>query len=146
MSQYPYRWPCRFLDNYDGDTVTLELDRGFYEYKIVDARLDGVDTPELRKVPGLSSEQAPLFKAAAKLARATVFARLSTEAVTLEFLSKKNPGKYGRPLGDVLVNGHSLCQYLLDRHLAVPYDGGDRAALLDAHWQNIQRLQAKGEL
>ncbi len=43
---------ARVVANYDGDTVTVELDQGFWDVKRVNLRLDAVYAPELRQTGG----------------------------------------------------------------------------------------------
>ena len=143
---YTHQYPCKVLDNYDGDTIKLALDRGFYEVKYVSARLHGVDTPEISRVRA-AGEHVDLFKAAGRYARDRVRSLLD-EADQLVFVSLKNPGKFGRPIGDVLMGADhvSLVAYLLDNNLGIPYDGGNRTsqAFIDAHLANILELVDRG--
>jgi endonuclease YncB( thermonuclease family) len=44
--------PARFIDNHDGDTVTMLLDQGFNDRKIITLRLANVWAPELNEEGG----------------------------------------------------------------------------------------------
>ena len=43
---------AQFVDNHDGDSVTMLLDQGFYDYKQINIRLANVWAPELRDPGG----------------------------------------------------------------------------------------------
>ena len=127
----PHEWtfPATYIDNYDGDTITLLLDQGFRTQRAESVRLNGVDTPELRGGTDLT-------KRLGYIARDHV-RTLCEEATSLVFISHRWSGKYGRPIGDLLINDDFLLsQALIDAHLGVPYDGGSRAHLRAAHEAN----------
>ena len=150
MTEYRYNWPCEVDGNYDGDTVSLCLDRGFYEHKHVQLRLHQVDTPELSKMRNVPADRVELYKAAGRLARDRVREWLAGRAGHLRAVSLVNVGKYGRPIGDIVCEktGDRLTAYILGERLGVPYDGGDRGdpAFLERHWQNIQHQILIGAL
>lgn len=37
-----------YISNHDGDTITMRLDQGFHDEKVIDVRLLGVYAPELK--------------------------------------------------------------------------------------------------
>ena len=135
--EYIWTFPATLVKNYDGDTLSLRLDLGFAVALHADVRLDGVDTPELRG-------GTPETKALAKLARdqVTEFCRSADELI---FRPTLWAGKYGRPIGDLVCDGQSLVQYLIDKRLGVPYGGGSRKSLQAAHQINAKFHLAKGE-
>lgn len=47
MPNLPYEWPANFIRAIDGDTIEVELDRGFHDRSIMRLRLAGIDCPEL---------------------------------------------------------------------------------------------------
>ena len=144
-SDFRYSWPCDYVSNYDGDTITLKLDRGFSEYKIVKGRLLGIDTPEMKAGKAIPKERRGLFRKAGKAAQVFVQKTL-TKAKALTCLAQAKPDKYGRPIMDILIDGQSLVALLLEARLGVAYDGGNRDKLMEQHWANIQALQAEGRL
>ena len=131
-------FPCRLDSNYDGDTFKLHIDIGFALSHYVSVRLHGADTPELRGGTLLT-------KAAARLARdeADAFIRAADEVV---FDCVVWGGKYGRPVGDILCDGASLAQWLIDQNLAVLYDGGSRKKIFVKHEENARLLKEQGRL
>ncbi len=135
---HEWRFPCRLISNYDGDTFDLAIDLGFEIQTRHSIRLSGVDTPELR---GGTDES----KAAARLARdvANAFVNSGEEVI---FVSEQWAGKYGRPLGDIVVDGLSLRDHLLDQRLGVPYSGGSRETLRTQHMANIAWLRDREQI
>ena len=138
MMTHRWQFPAEYLRNYDGDTVTLMLDMGFKIQQEHDVRLAGVDAPEIKGGTALT-------KAAARLARDMVCTHLTQPGVSLIFLSSKWAGKYGRPVGEILVNGRRLSAWLIRAHLAVPYNGGARSDHTK-HLANCRMLQNSGQL
>lgn len=135
--KHSWSFPCRFLANYDGDTVDLRLDLGFGIFKDVSVRLYGVDTPEIRGGEDLT-------KRAGFHARDKVAEFLSGKA--LVYRSVEWAGKYGRAVGDIEADGASLCQYLLENRLGVAYEGGNRSGLYMQHRRNALWLEERGEI
>lgn len=117
------------FDNYDGDSFNLELDLGFNLRVYKKCRLYGADTCELR-------DKRPAYRLLAYKAR-DMARQWVLGADEVIFHSERYTGKYGRPLGDLILDGESLRQRMLDNRLAVEYDGGNKAALEDAHAANV---------
>lgn len=87
MSLYHYR--AKFVDAYDGDTVTLDIDLGLYVWlRNQKIRLIGINTPELRG----DTKEAGL-KAKAALLSMVVGKEIMVETI------KDSTEKYGRWLG-----------------------------------------------
>ena len=131
------------FENYDGDSFNLTLDLGFDLVHHVSARIEGIDTPELRGGTELS-------KAAGRLARDTArrFVRDALNTGGAVFLSTSYRGKYGRPLGDIQRgrDGKLLSAMLFDMRLAVPYAGQAKSEVAAAHQKNIEALVESGRL
>ena len=108
---------------HDGDTLTLILDRGFYDYSERTVRLSGIDAPELRQ-PTLAQGRKVRDAVAA-------WVRTHGELNLISFLVDE---KYGRVLGDlvpvVAPLGGGLADDLILNKLAKPYAGGTRATWL----------------
>ena len=132
--QHQWTFPVEVTSNYDGDTLSCIFDVGFgISYKN-SVRLASVDTPELRG-------GTPLTKAAARLARDMV-KELVEDAEEIIFYSTVWSGKYGRPVGEIFVDGLSLSDYLIKNRLGVPYSGGTRRQ--EAHEKNALYLLNQG--
>ena len=116
---------------YDGDSIRLELDLGFCMRSFVAVRLYGVDTPEMRG--GTEVTKALAIDARDETER---FIRAGSR---VDFLCVEWGGKYGRPIGDIIVDGKSLARHLIDNRLGVEYYGGSRAMLQAKHAENAER-------
>ena len=142
MKNYEYQYLCKYLGNYDGDTIEVRLDYGFRHYEEVNVRLYGVDTPEIRKSKNVPDSEVGIFKASARMARDVVAEFMTKDKTYL--LKSTEMDQYGRPVGDIINQaGESLCDFLLARKLAVAYDGkGSRSdpEFIELHRQNIQWL------
>ena len=105
-----YTYKAKAISVYDGDTVTLVVDLGFKISTEVKLRLEGIDTPELRR---------------ARDARDHLRRRLDEGAVRVQTTKK---GKYGRWLGVLWVGDstESINDELVRLGHAKPYSGGKR--------------------
>ena len=130
-----------FKENYDGDSFHLVIDLGFRMQMSASCRLRGADTPEMRGGDKVS-------KAAAKLAKKFVFdfiADAMGDGLRVCFHSYELD-KYGRPLGDVVVEGVSLAETLIEAGMAVAYHGQNKADVQAAHEENYRRLIKEGKI
>lgn len=106
-----YHYKATITSVYDGDTVTAEVDLGFYVHVTEKLRLTGIDTPELR---GSEREQGLISRD-----------RLRELVLGKEVLiktEKDKKGKYGRFLATIyLAEGDSFIninQLLVNEGLA----------------------------
>lgn len=114
-----WTYKARYCSNYDGDTVSLDLDLGFHIKKFdISCRLHGINCSELK---GLTYD---------KGLQAKIYVRSRLESADTEIVVKSikdSSCKYGRPLvilyyktiGDPEFK--NLNQELLDQGLAEPY-------------------------
>jgi len=103
---------------YDGDTFRANI-KNYPEiigYRM-SIRVGGVDTPEMR---GKCKKE----KKIARLAKQVTVASLRT-AKKIELRNPKR-GKYFRIVADVYVDGKPLSSILLNKNLAVTYNGGKK--------------------
>jgi len=101
---------------YDGDTITIASkmpwkDSPIYRFSV---RINGIDCAEIR---GKTESE----KQCAILAREHVDHISNGKIVRLENVSLE---KYGRILADVYVDNVSIGESLIEKRLAVSYDGG----------------------
>ena len=106
------------LKVYDGDTITIASKlpykkSPFYRFSV---RLNGIDCPEIK---GKSEDE----KQCAQMAREELSKLIMNKVVKLENIALE---KYGRILADVYVNDLCLNNYMLEKRLAVKYDGGTK--------------------
>ena len=110
----------RYLRNYDGDTVTVDIpDLHPLIGSSIAVRLGGVDTPELRS-------KVPCEKNYAREAKALVEESLGN-AGRIDLVNIKRD-KYFRVVADITYDGISLKNTLMARGLGVAYDGGTKSA------------------
>ena len=103
---------------YDGDTITIASkmpwdNSPYYRFSV---RINGIDCPEIK---GKTENE----KQCAILAREHVDHLVNGKIVHLENVSLE---KYGRILADVFIEGVNIGQSLLEKRLAVSYDGGKK--------------------
>jgi endonuclease YncB( thermonuclease family) len=115
--------PAEVVRVVDGDTVTVEATIWLGQRLTVNARIRGIDTPELH---GACARE----KAMAEAAQSTLAGILEARAVRLTNIAN---GKYaGRVLADVATDdGIDVATFMLGTGLARAYDGGARAAWCD---------------
>lgn len=116
-----YNYKATVVRVVDGDTVYLDVDLGFMTRRIIDVRLKGIDTPEIRGASREAGLKAKSFTEQALPPGATVM------------VNTYKAEKYGRFLADIWYlpgtadlkqiqeMGRHLNQELLDHGLAVPY-------------------------
>ena len=122
----------------DGDTVDVDIDLGFsvilYKQRI---RLYGIDTPESRT---RDKEEKFYGKLAAQF--------LSDQCKKGSCITLKThldmKGKYGRILGEIIVDGVNINQLMIEEYMAVEYDGRSKEELQLEHQVNRMNLKRKG--
>tara|TARA_Y100000287_G_C14173756_1_gene331228 strand:- start:176 stop:640 length:465 start_codon:yes stop_codon:yes gene_type:complete len=115
----------RVVKVYDGDTITVatnvindNVSDTFYRFSV---RIRGIDCPEIRTKNATEKE-------CAKIARKAVMDTFYHKIVTLTNVSYD---KYGRILADVSIGDISVSKMLLDKRLAISYDGGKKTSPTD---------------
>lgn len=103
---------------YDGDTITIASKLPYpgsllYRFSV---RLNGIDCPEIKGKDEYEKE-------CAQLAKQEVSNLVLNKIVTLKNIQTE---KYGRILADVYIDNLHLNTYLLEKRLAVAYDGGTK--------------------
>ena len=125
----------------DGDTIDVIIDLGFSVLVKERVRLAGVDTPESRT-------RDLREKRFGKLATARVKELLpSGHKFIAESKAYNTTGKFGRAMLDFnLPDGRKLAAALIEEHLAVPYDGQNKADIRKEHEANWDRLEAADQV
>ena len=124
----------------DGDTIDVLLDMGFdikYKSRV---RLFGIDTPESRTRNKVEKK----FGLAAK---AKLQSLLGKDTVLKTTINKKGvdmKGKFGRVLGDFLIEDKSVATIMCETGHAVAYFGGNKDELKAKHMANRNKLVAEG--
>lgn len=136
-----FEYKCEIRRVVDGDTVDIDVDLGFGVWlRDERVRIVGIDTPEKR-----TSD--PNEKVFGLLASKRVEELLPVDS-THTLVSKEFKGKFGRILGDIIVDQHKilLSEMLISEHLAVPYFGQAKELIEDAHLQNRDNLLGMGKV
>ena len=114
----------KFVKCIDGDTFTCEIPEGYPEtvMRIVNVRIRGIDAPELH-------DKRPEVRQRALDAKDHLEKLLSgAKRIELRRLGKD---KYFRILAEVFADGVDVGKALLEKGLAVPYDGGTKSSALE---------------
>jgi len=113
----------KVISVYDGDTFRVDVDSlSPIVGKNIPIRLNGVDTPEIQG-------KCQYEKALALKARDFVRNKLAN-AKEIK-LTKLQRGKYFRVVANVMIDGVSLEQELLENKLAYKYTGGKKSSWCD---------------
>lgn len=115
---YDSLFDVQFVKNYDGDTITVNIPNlhPLIGSKI-GIRLNGIDTPELKG-------KCPKEKELAKECKEVVYNLLKdAEHIDLHNIQRC---KYFRIVADVFADGKDISKILLDKGLAVEYNGGTK--------------------
>ena len=133
-----YEYSCKVEKVVDGDTCDVILDLGFdilYKSRV---RLYGIDTPESRT---RNKDE----KARGKMASAFLKEAINNgNTVVIQTKLKDSRGKFGRVLGDVVVDGVNINQSMVDNHHAVKYFGQSKDDIEQEHLKNRQILIDNG--
>ena len=134
-----YEYACKVERVVDGDTVDVVLDLGFDILYKCRVRLYGIDTPESR-TRNLDE------KARGKMASAFLKEAVENGSkVVIETKLKDSRGKYGRVLGNVVVDGLNINEAMIEKFLAVAYFGQSKNDVEEEHLVNRQKLIELGE-
>ena len=129
-----YEYSCKVERVVDGDTIDVVLNLGFdilYKSRV---RLYGIDTPESR-TRNLDE------KARGKMAGAFLKDAIEKgEKVIIQTKLKDSRGKFGRVLGNVIVDGININQTMIENFLAVAYFGQSKAEVEAEHLVNREKL------
>ena len=125
----------------DGDTVDVDIDLGFGIWQMNErVRIMGIDTPESRTRDKIEKK----FGLAAK---ARLKSLLGPKPVLQTTISKKGEdmkGKFGRVLGDFIIDGKQVSQIMCKEGHAVAYFGGSKADVQKQHMKNRKKLVEAG--
>jgi len=129
-----YEYGCKVDRVVDGDTIDVILDLGFDISYSSRVRLYGIDTPESRTRDKDEKVRDKL---------ASTFLKEATKngsKVVIQTKLKDSRGKYGRVLGNVIVDGVNINQEMVKHFLAVAYFGQSKNEVEAEHLINRQKL------
>ena len=134
-----YEYSCKVDRVVDGDTIDVVLDLGFDIMFKSRVRLYGIDTPESRT---RNKDEKVRGKMAGSFLKDAVD---SGAQVVIQTKLKDSRGKYGRVLGNVIVDGININQQMIDNYLAVAYFGQSKDDIETEHLVNRQKLIELGQ-
>ncbi len=133
-----YEYRCKVLRIVDGDTVDVDIDLGFgiwmHRERI---RVMGIDTPESR-TRDLTE------KAFGLAAKEFVKSLMPIGSMQIIKTQKDKTGKFGRVLGDFVIEDKLLTEHMIENYHAVPYHGENKDAVNEAHMLNRTKLLESG--
>ena len=129
-----YEYPVKVLRVVDGDTVDVDIDLGFGVWlRKQRIRMLGIDTPESRT----RDKEEKVYGLAAK---AFLKEALKQGPVTLRTV-KDGKGKFGRILGEFIVNNININEFMIVNYHGVAYYGQSKEDIAEEHLAN--RLKVK---
>ena len=125
-----YEYKCKVTRVVDGDTVDIDIDLGFGVWLHKErVRIYGIDTPESRT-------RDKVEKRFGLLAKEFVEQFVKGSSVILRTQKYDAKGKFGRILGDIIVDNKSLSDTMIQEHHAVIYHGQSKEDIQKAHINN----------
>jgi micrococcal nuclease len=134
-----YEYSCTVTRVVDGDTIDVILDLGFSILHKCRVRLYGIDTPESRT---RDKDEKARGKLASKFLEDSIN---DGTKVILRSKLKDSKGKYGRVLGEVIVDDININELMVKRYLAVAYTGQSKGDIIVEHLKNKQKLIELGK-
>ena len=129
-----YEYGCQVTRIVDGDTVDVILDLGFSILHKCRVRLYGIDTPESRT---RDKDEKARGKIASKYLKDAID---NGKKVVLRSKLKDSKGKYGRVLGEVIVDDININVSMIENYLAVAYHGQSKDDIEAEHLVNRDKL------
>jgi len=133
-----YEYKCTVDRVVDGDTIDVILNLGFDIMHKCRVRLYGIDTPECRT---RDLDEKARGKLAAKFVQDSVD---NGELIQIRTKLKDSKGKYGRVLGELIVDGTNINKAMVQKNYCVYYFGQSKADVEEEHLNNRQRLIDSG--
>ena len=130
-----YEYRCKIRRVVDGDTVDIDIDLGFGVWLHKErVRIYGIDTPESRT---RDKEE----KKYGLMAKEFVKQFVKGDSIKLTTQKYDAKGKFGRILGDIIVDNKSLSDTMIQEHHAVIYHGQSKEDIQKAHMNNRKRVK-----
>jgi micrococcal nuclease len=136
-----YQYKAIITKVVDGDTVDVDIDLGFEVWlRNQRIRLYGIDTPESR-----TSDK--VEKVFGNLAKDKILSFCPVGAkIVLQTKADDSRGKYGRILGELIVDDVNVNQYMVDNSYAVEYFGKSKGDIAEEQLRNRQVILERGEV
>ena len=140
-----YEYRCKIKRVVDGDTVDVDIDLGFGIWMHKErVRIMGIDTPESRtrdkveKKFGLASK--------ARLKELMPVGSMQTLHTQIDKSGEDKKGKFGRILGDFMIDTKFVTDIMINEGYAVKYQGQNKDEVEQAHLNNRKRLIKEGKV
>ena len=117
----------------DGDTIDAIIDLGFDILHSARIRLYGIDTPESR-TRDLEEKKYGL------LAKKFLTKCLKTDKPIILRTHKEEKGKFGRILGEIIIDEKNINTHMIESYHAVPYRGQSKYDIDELHMNNREML------
>jgi micrococcal nuclease len=131
-----YEYNCKIVRVVDGDTVDVDIDLGFgVVFANQRVRLYGIDAPESR-TRDLVEKKFGLY------AKEFLKKRLGKSCTLRTRLDGK--GKFGRILGEFIVDGVNVNEEMVDKNMVVRYYGQSKDDIQSEHHKNFNILIENG--
>ena len=127
-----YEYNCNVKRVVDGDTVDVIIDLGFDISYSSRVRLFGIDTPESRT---RDKDE----KARGLISKDFLKSYLDKGGVVIR-TRKDKKGKFGRILGEMVVEDININELMIKEHHAVKYHGQSKDDIEAEHLVNRQKL------
>lgn len=140
-----YEYKCKILRVVDGDTVDIDIDLGFGMWMHKErVRMMGIDTPESRTSDKVEKQ----FGLASKNRLKEILPVGSSQVLKTEIdkSGEDAKGKFGRILGDFLIEEKRATEILIEEGHAVPYHGQSKDDVHTQHMANRERLLKEGKV
>jgi len=140
-----YEYKCKILRVVDGDTVDVDIDLGFGVWlKKERVRMMGIDTPESRTRDKVEKKFGLAAKAFVKSKMPVGSIQVLKTEIDKSGEDKK--GKFGRILGDFLIDEDRLTDIMVSEGHAVAYFGGSKDEIQMKHMANREKLLREGKV
>mgnify|MGYP003123287227 CR=1 FL=1 len=136
-----YEYKVNIIKIVDGDTVDVDIDLGFGMWiKDERVRIMGIDTPESRTRDKVEKK----FGLASKERLKSLLGKTGILKTQVNKKGEDMKGKFGRILGDFVVDGKMATEILIKEGHAVKYFGGSKEEIQAKHMKNRDRLIKEG--
>jgi len=140
-----YEYKCKILRVVDGDTVDIDIDLGFGMWMHKErVRMMGIDTPESRTRDKV--EKAFGLAAKTKLKELLPIGSIQILKTEIDKSGEDKKGKFGRILGDFIVDDKRATDILIEEGHAVAYFGGSKEEVQMKHLANREKLLREGKV
>ena len=134
-----YEYKCKIRKVVDGDTVDIDIDLGFGIWLNDErVRIIGIDTPESRtsdpveKIFGLAAKERVKHLLGEN---PTLISKVKGDG------NEEMRGKFGRILGEFVIDETTINRLLIESNNAVEYHGQSKEAIEEEHLENRKKLQ-----